>query len=185
VLHLSFVSLLQLSKQTLSKQTLNKSTASLFGGGAGRRPRLSCILLGLGVLKRGVALCKQHLCLSPLPPTAFRREREREGVDPRRSSRRPADPQTTAQAVRRVHPSLAPSGKKTASASLGFSSRLIFNGLWDSRCLLATALNPRGWLGKCPAACCALLSTARRVGYRSELRIKKGMQQRRAHSRTG
>lgn len=59
VLHLSFVCLLQLSGQALFKQTLNKLSklSILWGGGdeLGGGHGLGCIVLGLGVLKRGVA----------------------------------------------------------------------------------------------------------------------------------
>lgn len=59
VLHLSFVSppaALQTSPlQTNPKQLVQRQCRGEGRGWAGRRPRLGCILLGFGVLKRGVA----------------------------------------------------------------------------------------------------------------------------------
>lgn len=60
VSHLSFVCLLQFSKRVLFKQTLNKlSKASISSGGGGYKlgggHGLGCIVLGVGVLKKGVA----------------------------------------------------------------------------------------------------------------------------------
>lgn len=103
VLHLSFVSLPQLSKQALSKQTQNKLSRACAGGRglswAAATARLHPIKMGS--VEKGCGLEPVTSVPVPSAPTALcrekqRRERERErevrvGVDsPRRSSRRPA-----------------------------------------------------------------------------------------------